>query len=61
MWSVEVTINCCVYCVEVGIRILHSPSILSWFLNSPGRPVIPVDIEDIEYLRGLRFSWTEIA
>ena len=29
--------------------------------RSPGRPVIPVDVEDIEYLRGLRFSWTKVA
>ena len=29
--------------------------------RSPGRPIISVDVEDIEYLRGLRFSWTKIA
>ena len=49
------------FCGSGHHRILHSLSNLSWFLSSPGRPVIPVDIEDIEYLRGLRFSWTEIA
>ena len=26
-----------------------------------GRPVIEIDICDIEFLRGLRFSWTKIA
>ena len=33
----------------------------SFDCRSPGRPAIPVDIEDIEFLRGLRFAWTKIA
>ena len=27
----------------------------------PGRPLITVDMDDVEYLRQLRFSWTKIA
>lgn len=29
--------------------------------RSPGRPLIHVDVEDIEYLRGLRLPWVKIA
>ena len=29
--------------------------------KSPGRPLLAVSIEDIEYLRSLQFSWTKIA
>ena len=29
--------------------------------RSPGRPLLAVSIEDIEYLRSLQFSWTKIA
>ena len=31
------------------------------FCRSLGRPIIQVDIEDVEYLRGFRFSWSHIA
>ena len=29
--------------------------------QTPGRPSIKVDIDEVEYLRSLRFSWTKIA
>ena len=34
---------------------------VSFLLRSPGRPLIPVDLEDIEYLCGLRLPWVKIA
>ena len=34
---------------------------VSFLLRPPGRPLIPVDLEDIEYLRGLRLPWVKIA
>ncbi len=31
------------------------------FCRARGRPALDVSVEDIEYLRGMRFSWTKIA
>ena len=31
------------------------------YRQEPGRPSVEVDIDEIEYLRSLRFSWTKIA
>ena len=30
-------------------------------LKLPGRPLLEVSIEEIEYFRAMRFSWTKIA
>lgn len=30
-------------------------------IRLPGRPLIPVDLEDIQFLRGLRLPWVKIA
>jgi DNA invertase Pin-like site-specific DNA recombinase len=29
--------------------------------RQPGRPAIDVDMNEVEYLRSLRFTWTKIA
>ena len=31
------------------------------FYRSPGRPLLEVSIEEVEYLHSLHFSWTNIA
>ena len=35
--------------------------LLSIICRTVGRPRIPVDLEDVEFLHSLRFSWVQIA
>lgn len=43
---------------NINIRL---PFVYDLHCSSPGRPLIPVDIDDVQFLRGLHFSWTKIA
>ena len=45
--------------IIININCMHS--INSYIFRSQGRPRIMVDLEDIEFLSGLRFSYVDIA